>query len=361
MLDATAIDVHAHHLGTDLPDFPGPAPRLVVDNPTSGRILCGESTFRRVSSVLWSVPDRLAVMDRAKVSHQVVSPVPVAMEFAAGTGVDVAYARAMNDSIAGACAASDGRLLGLGCLPFGNPTDVVTELERCIEHGLRGVEIGTRVGELDLDDPELVAFWAVCAEIGASVFVHPVLGGTGVLRRTGQPFDLGLGMLTDTAIAASSLVFGGILERHPDLRVAMAHGCGAFPWAYPRLRVAAGLDGNARPELWDALTRRLYTDTLVFDDEHLRLLVHRFGAGRLLLGSDAPFFPDQLAKSMAALDSARSVGALPPEADPGRLARNALDYLGFTGNPTSYTTTDKGTEDEADRHPPDENLVEHRE
>jgi aminocarboxymuconate-semialdehyde decarboxylase len=334
MFDATAVDVHAHHLGTDLPGFPGRAPRLAVDTPTSGRIVCGETTFRKVTSVLWSVPERLAEMDRAKVSHQVVSPVPVTMEFAAEPGADPAYARAMNDSVAAACTESGGRLLGLGCLPFGDPAAVVPELERCMDLGLRGVEIGTRIGDLDLDAPELAAFWAACAQSGACVFVHPVLGGTGVVRRSGQPFDLGLGMLADTAIAASSLVFGGVLERHPDLRVALAHGCGAFPWAYPRLRVAAGLGGEARPEIWDALTRRLYADTLVFDDEHLRLLVHRFGTDRLLLGSDAPFFPDQLAKSMDALDTARSSGALPPEAGPDLLARNALDYLGLAGDPT---------------------------
>ncbi|WP_433503190.1 amidohydrolase family protein [Pseudonocardia halophobica] len=334
MIDASAVDVHAHHLGTDLTDFPGLAPRLVVDDAASGRILCGEATFRKVTSVLWSVPDRLAEMDRAKVSHQVVSPVPVTMEFAAEPDADPAYARAINDSIAAACAGSEGRLLGLGILPFGTPDVVVGELERCTGLGLRGVEVGTRIGELDLDAPELADFWAASVAADVCVFVHPVLGGTGVVRRPGQPFDLGLGMLADTAIAASSLVFGGILERHPDLRVALAHGCGAFPWAYPRLRVAAGLGGEPQPELWDALTRRLYADSLVFDDEHLRLLVHRFGADRLLLGSDAPFFPDQLAKSMAALDSARASGALPPEAGPDLLARNALEYLGLAGDPS---------------------------
>ena len=328
MPDVTAIDVHAHHLGTELSQVPGAAPRLVVDRADAGRIVCGETTFRTVTRVLWSVPERLAEMDRARVSHQVLSPVPVTMEAAAEPGADPAYARLVNDSIAAACAASGGRLLGLGCLPFGAPQDVLGELERSVAAGLRGVQVGTRVGELDLDAAELERFWAACAEAGACVFVHPVLGGTGVVRRGGQPFDLGLGMLADTAIAASSLVFGGVLERHPGLRVALAHGCGAFPWAYPRLRVAAGLGGEARPEVWDALTRRLYADTLVFDDEHLRLLVHRFGADRLLLGSDTPFFPDQLAKSMRALDTARASGALPAHAGPDLLAANALELIG---------------------------------
>jgi aminocarboxymuconate-semialdehyde decarboxylase len=145
----TAVDVHAHHMGTDLADMPGSAPRLVVDRADAGRIMCGDTTFRKVSSVLWSVSDRLAEMDRAAVSHQVISPVPVTMEFAAEPGADPAYARAVNDSIVAACAASGGRLIGLGCLPFGTPDAVVAELERSVEQGLRGIEIGTRIGELD--------------------------------------------------------------------------------------------------------------------------------------------------------------------------------------------------------------------
>ncbi|KAA9164512.1 amidohydrolase [Amycolatopsis acidicola] len=313
----TAVDVHAHHFGTDVPTFPGNAPRLVVDGPEGGRILCGEATFRSVTPTLWDVPLRLAEMDAAGVSHQVISPVPVTMEHAAG---DPAYARAMNDSVATACAASGGRLLGLGCLPFTDSLATTRELGRCLSLGLRGVELGTRIGELDLDSPELDEFWAACDESGAAVFVHPVHGGRGAVRRAGQPYDLGLGMPADTAIAASSLVFGGVLGKYERLRVALAHGCGAFPWVYPRLRVAAALGGERAD--WDARVRRLYADTLVFDDEHLRLLAYRFGEDRLLLGSDAPFFPDQLAKSV---DSVRRTF-------PGQdlLARNAFGFLGLS-------------------------------
>ena len=168
------------------------------------------------------------------------------------------------------------------------------------------------------------------AATGSAVLVHPVDEGRGVVRRAGPPYDLGLGMLADTALAASALVFGGVLERHPDLRVALAHGCGAFPWAYPRLRVAAERNGTpGDPGRWDARTRLLYADTLVFDDEHLRLLVHRFGAGRLLLGSDAPFFPDQMALSIASVEEAGRTGALPSGVGLERLDRNAAEFLGL--------------------------------
>jgi aminocarboxymuconate-semialdehyde decarboxylase len=344
MPDATAIDVHAHHFGTDLPpSAEHPAPRLVVDDEESGRIMCGDTMFRRVTATLWDVGRRLAEMNRAGVSHQVISPVPVAMEYAWSPGADPAYARNTNDSIAAACEKSGGRLLGLGCLPFGDVNATLAELERCRRLGLRGVEIGTRAGGLDLDDPGLEPFWDACDRSGSAVFVHPIGGGQDVVRRAGQPYDLGLGMLTDTAIAASSLVFGGVLGMFPRLRIALAHGCGAFPWAYPRLRVAASLGGSSAPQASDELARRLYADTLVFDDEHLRLLVYRFGVERLLLGSDAPFFPDQLAKSMRSVDAARSTGALPTQAGPDLLARNALEFLGLTGEiPVVAQTASEG-------------------
>lgn len=241
---ATAVDVHAHYLGTDLSVSAGhevDSPRLVVEGERRGRILCGQSTFREVTAPLWDVPLRLREMDESGVSHQVISPVPVTMEYAWRPDADPAYAGSMNDSVAEACTRSGGRLIGLGCLPLADVGASVRELGRCMELGLRGIEVGTRIGSLDLDDPVLDPLWAACERAGAAVFVHPVLGGQGVVRRAGQPFDLGLGMLTDTAIAASSLIFGGVLAKYPNLRVALAHGCGAFPWAYPRLKVAAGL------------------------------------------------------------------------------------------------------------------------
>jgi aminocarboxymuconate-semialdehyde decarboxylase len=329
---SAVVDVHAHFLA---PDLPPPAdragPRLVVDTDGGGRILRGDALFRAVAASLWDVRVRLAEMDAAGVSHQVLSPVPVTMEHAAAGG---AYARHQNDGILAACAGSGGRLLGLGCLPLHDARAAVAELDRIRSAGLVGVEIGTRVGDRDLDDPSLAPVWGALAATGSAVFVHPVDEGRGVVRRPGPPFDLGLGMLTDTALAASALVFGGVLQRHPGLRVALAHGCGAFPWAYPRLRVAAAraaVPGDARR--WDELTRELYADTLVFDDEHLRLLVHRFGPERLLLGSDAPFFPDQMARSVADVGRARGSGALPSGVDLARLADNAAEYLGLPGWP----------------------------
>lgn len=318
----TAVDIHAHYLGPDLPTSGGLAPHLVVDESGHGRIIRGGTVLREATSALWDVEERLRAMDRAGVSHQVISPVPVIMEHAWST--DPAYARAVNDSIVAACASSGGRLFGFGCLPT---IGAASEVQRCRAMGLRGVEIGTRMGEHDLDAPELDPVWAACERTGACVFVHPVAGGRGVVRRAGPVLDLGMGMLADTALGASALVFGRVLERYPGLRVALAHGCGAFPWAYPRLRLGAELAGQGSPATWDALVRRLYADTVVLDPEHLRLLAHRFGVDRLLLGSDSPFLPGQHAVGL--VDEAITSGAVPPAARADLLMHNAFEYLGL--------------------------------
>lgn len=321
----TALDVHSHHLSTDVVDPSGEGPRLVVDDANQGRIVqgAGSGGGRDVPATLWSVERRLAEMDRVGVSHQVISPVPAVMEHAwlAGPG----HAHLANASIAAACQESGGRLIGLGCLPLHGWQE---ELERCVAFGLRGIEVGTRQGDLDLDAPELDEVWRACEDSDLCVFVHPVAGGHGVVRRADPRIDIGIGMLTDTALAASALVFGGVLASRPRLRVVLAHGCGAFPWVYPRLR---DLGGRGVPaEAWDKVVRRLYADTLVLDVEHVRLLTHHLGPERLVLGSDSPYMPDQLAGLVESVDAAIAAGAVNSAARDNLLLGNALELLGLT-------------------------------
>ncbi|GAA4711901.1 amidohydrolase family protein [Pseudonocardia yuanmonensis] len=319
----TGIDVHAHYLDPALRDLPG-VPRLVVDREGGGRYVLGGRTIQPLPSGLWDPSRRLEELDGCGISHQVISPAPVAMHYA--WSADPAYARAVNDSMAAVAEQSDGRLIGLGCLPSAS---AVEEVHRCRELGLSGIEVGTRIGDLDLDAPELAEVWAACEETGSSVFVHPIAQGRGVLRRDHRVLDLGVGQLADTAIAASSLLLGGVLERHPGLRVAFAHGCGAFAWCYPRIRVGSRFSGQGNGDEWDQVVRRIYADALVFDAEHLRIVAHRFGPDRILLASDAPYLSGQLAKSLATIDAAIESGALPSDSRDIILVDNALEFLGL--------------------------------
>lgn len=335
MPEPLVIDVHAHHFGRDAPNSrlhrrDPRLPLLTVDSDGDGRIMADGSLFRKVRPALWNVAERLADLDAAGVDIQVISPVPVTMVYDGDPVLAADFARHHNDGIAAAIAISGGRLLGLGTVALHDSNAAVAELRRLRnELGLHGVQIGTRVGPQELDDPALRPFFAAAEELDAPIFIHPVDGGGGAIRRTGWPYDFGLGMLSDTAMAATALVFGGVLEDFPRLRIALAHGCGTFPWAYPRLKLGAQISGDADTARFDALTRRLFVDSLVFDPEHLRLLAHRFSPDRLLLGSDHPFIPQQPSAGVRMLQDAVNHGILPAGSEDKVMERNVLEFLGI--------------------------------
>ena len=145
-----------------------------------------------------------------------------------------------------------------------------------------------------------------------------------------MPYEFGIGMLTDTALAAAALVYGGVLERHPGLRIALSHGCGSFPWVHPRLRyMAARLvdDPGLGPRL-DELVRALWVDALVFDPANIGLLVERFGADHILYGTDHPFLPEGFTGPRDVIASAVGAGS---GLDDRCLGTNALAFLGLQG------------------------------
>lgn len=321
------VDVHAHFFPSDL-RTPGarengrwPVLRPDPGDHSIGGIHQGERLFRKVTRSLWDVEDRLSLLDRHGIRQQLISPVPIMLTTWADPEPAAAYAREVNDGIAASVAASGGRLVGLGTVPLQDVPAAITELERAINDlGLAGVQIGTRVEHRELDDPQFVPFFAAAADLEATVFVHPMDGGTGAVRRFGQPYDFGLGMLTDTALAATALLTGGVLDRHPDLRVGFAHGCGTLCWAAPRISLALDTWGEpGRSAAFDDLLRHLWVDTLVLDPAHLPLLVHRFGADHVMIGTDAPFIPSQLSGLPDLLAGGRDFGLRSQDVDAVRV------------------------------------------
>ncbi|MEV8539643.1 amidohydrolase family protein [Streptomyces sp. NPDC051572] len=331
------VDMHAHLFPRNMPDLAGRTgderwPKLVVDGPDAKVYRCG-TPVRRAGRTLWDVAARIAALDEAGIDRQVVSPVPVTLVDWAEPGLTTAWTRAQNDLLAEAVAGSGGRLAGLGAVPLSRlaaaPDAAVAEAARVVgELGLAGIELPTLPAGRELDDPFLRPFWAAVEEQRVPVFVHPT-DGAGAIRRPGQPYEFGIGMLTDTAMAATALVFGGVLDQYPGLRIALAHGCGSLPWAFPRIRLMAAANGTA-PERADALLRTLWADALVFDPEHLRLVSTRFGAGHLMLGTDDPLVPGQLTAAPATVRRAVAGGALSAAEADGVLGANALAFLDRT-------------------------------
>lgn len=328
----TLVDTHAHYLSGDLPRLSEETgdrrwPHLEIDpGGGQGRIMRGADVFRRVRRELWDLSARLEELDRESIPVQVISPVPVTLVDWAEPLPAQRFLAAQNDRIAEAVAGSGGRLAGLGAVSLSEPEAAIAEMERCVGVlGLAGLEIATVNAGAELAAPRLRPFLSAAATRGVPLFVHPV-DGAGAARCSTPQDAFGIGMLTDTAVAASNLVFGGVLAELPGLKVCLSHGGGSFTWAYPRLKMWAttiGINGQpADGDELDAVVRRLFVDSLVFDPDHVVLLARRYGPGALVFGSDHPFVGWEEAR--------RALGSGPISAgDAARLSANAAAFYGL--------------------------------
>jgi aminocarboxymuconate-semialdehyde decarboxylase len=309
------IDLHTHILPERWPDMRdrhagAPAPRLDHHAPGCARIMVGDRVFREVRANCWDPARRLEDCDREGVHVQVLSTVPIMFCYGAPAAGAAELARHLNDHIAEVCRNRPQRFVGLGTLPMQSPDLAVRELERCMEDlGLAGVEIGTHVNGWNLDEPEVFTVLEAAAALGAAVFVHPweMLGRERMERYWLQWL---VGMPAETTVAICSVVLGGVLERLPALRIAFAHGGGAFAFVLGRIEKGY----QVRPDLCAARSRtsprqqvgRIYVDSLVHDEPSLRFLVEALGPQRVALGSDYPFplgeeHPGRLIESLANL------------------------------------------------------------
>jgi aminocarboxymuconate-semialdehyde decarboxylase len=292
------VDVHTHVLPGDLPDLDaryGRAgfARLEHLGPGCARMTVAGKHFRDVDERTWDPARRLRDCDAAGVDIQVLSTVPVMFSYWAAPADAHDLARLLNDHLAGLVRDHPRRFVGLGTLPLQDPDRACRELERVMRDlGLAGVEIGTHVNEWNLDEPELFPVFERCQELGAAVFVHPWdMMGRERMPRYMLPWLVG--MPAETALAASSLVLGGVLDRLPRLRVCLAHGGGAFAWTLGRIEHA----WRTRPDLCNVAgvgpptgyAARFYYDSALHDAAALRFLLDRVGADRITLGSDYPF------------------------------------------------------------------------
>lgn len=271
---------------------------------------------------------RVAAMDEAGIDVQVLSAVQFMYHYWLEADLAAALARVANDGIVALAHDQPARFVAMATVPLQDATLAVAELERVHAAGVRSVEIGTHVAGGPLDAPALAAFWARAEALGTVVFVHPYapLGrdrlGSYYLRNTlGNPFE--------TAVAASRLIFGGVLERHPRLRFVLAHGGGALPSLVGRLNAGFVVDASCRERgarRPSAYLGQLWYDTITHDVPALEYLISRVGASRVVLGSDYPF-------EIGDLDPVRTVEKLDVDAAAREaiLHGNAAGLLGLAG------------------------------
>jgi aminocarboxymuconate-semialdehyde decarboxylase len=328
------VDVHTHLLPPELPRWKekfgyGGFIHLEACGPGRARMVRDDGTpFREVDSHLWDAEARLSECDAAGVDVQVLSTVPVMFSYWAKPRDGLELARYLNDHLAGVVRARPERFVGLGTLPMQEPPLAIAELERCVRQlGLAGVQIGSHVNDWNLSDPALFDVFAAAAELGAAIFVHPWdMMGEARMRKYWLPWLVG--MPAEVSLAICSILFGGVLERLPTLRIAFAHGGGAFPGTFGR--IAHGFE--ARPDLVavdNAIHPRHYlgrfwVDSLVHDGEALRSVLRLFGQAHVMLGSDYPF-PLGEAHPGALI---RSLSELPAKTRAALLGDNAWAWLG---------------------------------
>jgi aminocarboxymuconate-semialdehyde decarboxylase len=287
---------------------------------------------RRLSSITGEFSDVDIMLEQAAaagVSHLLLSPWILLIPVLAEPALAAQICRVQNESLAEAAAgAPDGRVLALGAVPLQDPARAVRELEHLMTlPGLRGVEVPASVGGTYLGADCFAPFWAAAADCGAAVFVHPTTRGLGLPALDDHYLWNSVGNPVETTIAAAQLVTGGVIARHPTLKVLLAHGGGALMALRGRLEHAYAIRPEARADAAKApaeLLRHVFYDSLTHDLAALADLVEFAGAGHVLLGSDRPFDMG----SERAADDIAALG-LRPEDEQLLLSGNASALLGI--------------------------------
>jgi aminocarboxymuconate-semialdehyde decarboxylase len=329
------IDLHTHIVPAQWDDWAsryggGNWPRLVPRDTCHATIMTGQQFFRDVTDQAWSPARRIEDMDRLGIGRQALSPPPVMLCYWAEPKAAQAFARMQNENIAAIAARHPDRFVGMATVPLQDPPLAIEEMRVARERlGLRAVEIGSCPGGRDFDDPALVPFFEACRDLGVAIFVHPATPLVGGERLGKYYFPLIVGNPLETAVAISKLIYGGVLERIPDLRICFAHGGGAFPFTLARLNHG----WHVRPEGRAAIPREprhyarlVYVDSLTCSPANLRFIVETLGPDRVVMGSDYPF-------DMGDPDPVGSIGAAGLAA-PARAAiegENAARFLGLAG------------------------------
>jgi aminocarboxymuconate-semialdehyde decarboxylase len=223
---------------------------------------------------------------------QLVCPPPPQCFYTVPLEVSVKASRMVNDGLAEYVAKKPDRFVALGTVPLMDGREAATELEYCMTKlGMKGVEVLTNVNGRELSAPAYAPFWKKAEELSALVLIHPN-GFTHAERFTRFYFNNVIGNPLETTIALHYLIFDGVLERHPNLKILAVHGGGFLPSYSGRIDHAWGARSDSHGSLPQPPTtylKKIYFDTVVFTPHQLAELVRVFGAEHIIMGTDYPF------------------------------------------------------------------------
>ena len=284
--------------------------------------------FREVEANVWDPRTRMGECKDHDVDIQVLSTVPAMFSYWAKAVDALDISMLLNDHIAEVVFEFPQRFIGLGTIPLQDIDLAISEMERCLSDlGLAGVEIGTNVNQRNLDDELLFSVFEAAQDLNAAIFIHPwdMMGQDDL-----QKYWLSwlVGMPAETSRAICSMIFGGVFERLPNLRVAFAHGGGAFPAILGRVQHGF----HVRPDLCAVDNKidpvkylgKFWVDSLVHDNDALDYLINKVGINKIALGTDYPFPLGELEPGELITTS-----SLNNNDKEKLLSQNALDWLGL--------------------------------
>lgn len=291
------VDIHTHILPENIPQFKdkfgyGGFVHLEHHKPCCANMMVDNKFFREIQENCWSPEIRIKECNHHNVDLQVLSTVPIMFHYWAKPEHTLETAKFLNDHIAGIVNMYPTRYVGLGTLPMQSPKLAVKELERCKNIGLKGIQIGSHINDWNLDNENIFPVFEAAQNLDMCVFVHPWdMMGKEKMPKYWLPWLVG--MPAESSLAICSMIFGGVFEKLPNLRVAFAHGGGSFPSTIGRIEHGfnirpdlCAIDNNVNPKNY---LRKFWLDSLVHEPKMLEYIIDLVGADKIAMGSDYPF------------------------------------------------------------------------
>jgi aminocarboxymuconate-semialdehyde decarboxylase len=327
------IDTHAHFFPPSVLDFyrerGGDRVGVVTAPEGTTTVLYDGKVFHpSLPLPIYDLPAHIEGMDAAGVAIHALS-VPPPMVYWAEPSQGLELCQLANDALSALAAEHPDRILPVASVPLQAPELAIEELGRVVtELGHKMVVLGSNIDGTELDHPSLEPFWAEAERLGVAVFVHPILGSiTGEFPMDDYRLNLSLGMVTDTTIAASRVICGGLIDRHPELRISFAHLGGLLPFIGDRidyfLRNQPGATVRAEGDFNDYVGRFWY-DVVCYSERMLEAALSWVGPERLMMGTDSPFMGDSTPDIRAVIDG---TSLLSDEERSGVYEMNARRFL----------------------------------